>query len=61
MWCFFHPDRTPVDFDSKLKSSVEKHNAVGVSTKSVFTFCESSLLRVPKSTSYSYMQVCVNY
>ena len=25
--CFFHPDRPPVGFDSKLKSAVEKHNA----------------------------------
>jgi len=24
--CFFYPDRPPVGFDSKLKSSVEKHN-----------------------------------
>ena len=25
---FFHPDYPPVGFDSKLKSSVEKHNIV---------------------------------
>ena len=32
-----------------------------MSTHFVSTSCESSLLRVPKSTSYSYMRVCVNY